>query len=122
MSYEKFGWLLSYWNFSGVPFSYGFGAVHMALHDPATYRYSNWVYFVLFPTLIIAHCIFDLAMGQKSYFKAISTGTFIKRNTFPQIPGTELKDPKVIVTETGSKLLVDGCWGVVRKPSEFCET
>jgi hypothetical protein len=62
---------------------------------------------------------FDLANGQKSWFKAHQTGTFIKRNTFPQIPGTELVDPKVIVTETGSKLLCDGVWGVVRKPSEL---
>lgn len=62
---------------------------------------------------------FDLANGQKSWFKAHQTGTFIKRNTFPQIPGTELVDPKVIVTETGSKLLCDGVWGIVRKPSEL---
>lgn len=63
-------------------------------------------------------CSFDVAMGQKSWFKAQETGTFIKRHTFPQIPGTELNNPKVIVTERGTKLLVDGLWGVVRKPSE----
>jgi Delta24(24(1))-sterol reductase len=58
-------------------------------------------------------------MGQKSWFKAQQTGTYIKRNTFPQIPGTQMKNPKVIITKTGSKLLVDGAWGVVRKPSEW---
>ena len=117
MSHEKFGWLLSYWNASGVPMSYSFGAVHMALRDPARYAYPSWVYWILFPTLLIAHIIFDQAMGQKSYIKAVQSNTYIKRYTFPQIPGTELKNPKFIVTETGSKLLVSGWWGVVRKPS-----
>ncbi|ORY88724.1 ergosterol biosynthesis ERG4/ERG24 [Leucosporidium creatinivorum] len=117
MNYEKFGWLLAYWNFAGVPFSYSFGAIYMATHDPATYRYPTWVYPVLFVVLTVSHCIFDLANGQKSWFKAHQTGTFIKRNTFPQIPGTELVDPKVIITETGSKLLCDGVWSIVRKPN-----
>lgn len=57
-------------------------------------------------------------MAQKSYFKAQETNTFIKRHTFPQFPGIELENPKVIITERGTKLLVDGLWGVVRKPSE----
>lgn len=57
-------------------------------------------------------------MAQKSYFKAQETNTFIKRHTFPQFPGIGLENPKVIITERGTKLLVDGLWGVVRKPSE----
>ena len=61
---------------------------------------------------------FDVAMGQKSYFKAMETDTYIKRNTFPQIPGVELQNPKVMVTERGSKLLLGGLWGYLRKPSE----
>ncbi|KAK4058328.1 C-24(28) sterol reductase [Microbotryomycetes sp. JL221] len=117
MNFEKFGWLLSYWNFAGVPFSYAFGAVYMATHDPATYRYSKSVYVFLFVFLTVSHAIFDVAMGQKSYFKAIETNTFIKRYTFPQIPGVEMKDPKYMVTERGSKLLIDGMWAYLRKPN-----
>lgn len=56
-------------------------------------------------------------MGQKSRFKAQQTGTFIKRNAFPQIPGTTLADPKFITTSRGGKLLISGWWGVLRKPS-----
>lgn len=57
-------------------------------------------------------------MGQKSYFKAKQTNTFIKRYTFPQIPGVEIENPKTMKTITGTDLLIDGLWGVLRKPSE----
>lgn len=53
----QFGWLLSYWNLAGVPFSYGFGAVYMATHDPATYRYPTWVYVFLFVFLTTSHIL-----------------------------------------------------------------
>lgn len=61
---------------------------------------------------------FDLAMGQKSWYKASQSGTYVQRNTFPQIPGTQMKHPKTLQTKRG-KLLLSGCWGVVRKPSAF---
>jgi hypothetical protein len=61
---------------------------------------------------------FDMAMGQKSAFKADKTGTYVKRYTFPQFPGTHIKNPKVLETKRGP-LLLDGLWGVVRKPSTF---
>lgn len=57
-------------------------------------------------------------MGQKSSFKASQTGTFIQRNTFPIIPGTYIKNPKILKTKRGA-LLISGCWGVLRKPSEL---
>ena len=60
---------------------------------------------------------FDQAMGQKSRFKAQETNTFIKRNAFPQIPGTTIVDPKFIMTKRGTKLLISGWWGFLRKPS-----
>lgn len=55
-------------------------------------------------------------MGQKSWYKASQSGTYVQRNTFPQIPGTQMKNPKTLQTKRG-KLLLSGCWGVVRKPS-----
>ena len=58
-------------------------------------------------------------MGQKSRFKAQETNTFIKRNAFPQIPGTTIVDPKFIMTKRGTKLLISGWWGFLRKPSSF---
>lgn len=54
---DQFGWLLSYWNLAGVPFSYGFGAIYMATHDPATYRYPTWLYVFLFVFLTTSHVL-----------------------------------------------------------------
>lgn len=59
----------------------------------------------------------DIAMAQKSHFKALKTGTYIKRHTFPQLPFAELDNPKTFKTQAG-ELLVDGCWAFLRKPSE----
>ncbi|KAM0752194.1 ERG4/ERG24 ergosterol biosynthesis protein [Meredithblackwellia eburnea MCA 4105] len=120
MNYEKFGWLLSYWNFAGVPFSYAYPAVYLATHDPKEYAYPTWFNVVLFVVLTFAYCVFDLAMGQKSWFKAHQTGTYVPRRAFPVIPGTEMKNPKVLQTKRGP-LLISGCWGVVRKPNYIAD-
>lgn len=56
-------------------------------------------------------------MAQKSHFKALKTGTYIKRHTFPQLPFAELDKPKTFKTQAGD-LLVDGLWAYLRKPSE----
>ncbi|SCV74071.1 BQ2448_6503 [Microbotryum intermedium] len=117
INYEKFGWLLSYWNLAGVPFSYAYSAIYMATHDPKTYSYPTWFVVQLFILLTVSHGLFDVAMGQKCYFKAKQTNTFIKRYTFPQIPGTEIENPKTMKTITGTDLLIDGLWGILRKPN-----
>lgn len=54
---SQFGWLLSYWNLAGVPFSYAYAAIYMATHDPATYSYSK-------PTLIFLFVILTLAQAM----------------------------------------------------------
>lgn len=54
----QFGWLLSYWNFAGVPFSYAYPAIYMATHDPATYRYPTWFISSLFVILTCAYCVY----------------------------------------------------------------
>jgi hypothetical protein len=55
-------------------------------------------------------------MAQKSHFKAVKTGTYVKRNLFPQWPNSELQNPKTFKTARG-ELLLDGCWKYLRKPS-----
>lgn len=59
----------------------------------------------------------DICMAQKSHFKAVKTGTYIKRYTFPQLPWAELEKPKTLKTKRG-ELLLDGFWAYLRKPSE----
>lgn len=53
----QFGWLLSYWNLAGVPFSYAYAAIYMATHDPATYTYSKPVLAFLFITITLAQAM-----------------------------------------------------------------
>ncbi|GAA5929696.1 hypothetical protein JCM1841_005940 [Sporobolomyces salmonicolor] len=116
MNYEKFGWLLSYWNLAGVPFSYAYPALYIATHDPAELRYPTWLLAFLFVFLTTSYCLFDAAMAQKSHFKAVQTNTYIKRYTFPQIPYGELDNPPFLQTKRG-KLLLGGLWGYLRKPN-----
>lgn len=116
MNYEKFGWLLSYWNLAGVPFSYAYAAIYMATHDPATYTYSKPVLVFLFVAITLAQGMMDICMAQKSHFKAVKTGTYIKRYTFPQLPWAELEKPKTLKTKRG-ELLLDGFWAYLRKPN-----
>lgn len=59
----------------------------------------------------------DICMAQKSHFKAVKTGTYIKRYTFPQLPWAELENPKTLKTKRG-ELLLDGFWAYLRKPSK----
>ncbi|BGP43515.1 C-24(28) sterol reductase [Rhodotorula kratochvilovae] len=120
MNYEKFGWLLSYWNVAGVPFSYAYAAIYMATHDPKTYAYPKPVLSVLFVLITAAQFTMDIAMAQKSHFKALKTGTYIKRHTFPQLPFAELDNPKTFPTQAG-ELLVDGLWAYLRKPNYIAD-
>ncbi|GAA5871723.1 hypothetical protein JCM8547_008124 [Rhodosporidiobolus lusitaniae] len=116
MNFEKFGWLLSYWNFAGVPFSYCYPALWMATHDPATYEWSTPVLVGMFVVVTAAQALMDISMAQKSHFKAVRTNTYVKRNAFPQWPYAELDNPKTFKTKRG-ELLVDGCWAYLRKPN-----
>ncbi|GAA5912614.1 delta(24(24(1)))-sterol reductase [Sporobolomyces salmoneus] len=117
MNYEKFGWLLSYWNLAGVPFSYAYPAIYISTRDPRDLEFPTWVLVSLFVVLTVAHCLFDIAMAQKSHFKAVETNTYIKRYTFPQLPYAELENPKYLKTHLGGKLLLGGLWGYLRKPN-----
>lgn len=53
----QFGWLLAYWNFAGVPFSYAYPAIYMATHDPAQYQYPTWFMTFLFVLVTSAYVV-----------------------------------------------------------------
>jgi len=117
MVYEKFGWLLSFWNLAGVPFTYSYSIVFMATHDPAMYKFPLWANIALYATLLTAYYVFDTSMSQKSRFKMQQDGNMRVRKTFPQLPGGTVKNPKFIQTSQGNKLLIDGWWAYARKPN-----
>ncbi|GAA97491.1 hypothetical protein E5Q_04169 [Mixia osmundae IAM 14324] len=117
MAYEKFGFMLSFWNLAGVPFTYANSILYMASNHPSKYTFPLWGNILLYTTILAAYYVFDTSMSQKSRFKMQQDGTYRPRNTFPQLPWGTLKDPKYIQTAYGSKLLIDGWWAYARKPN-----
>ncbi|KAK7687899.1 hypothetical protein QCA50_009118 [Cerrena zonata] len=117
MFHEKWGFLVIFWNFAGVPFSYIYSVVYMASNHPSKYEFSTPVYVLLFGTLLSAYYIWDTSMSQKSRFKMQTQGVFTYRKTFPQLPGGTIENPKFIQTAHGNRLLIDGWWAWSRKPN-----
>ncbi|KAL5038697.1 hypothetical protein BDV3_001921 [Batrachochytrium dendrobatidis] len=114
--YEKWGFMLIFWNMSGVPFTYCYAALYLVkteagrnLHIPIT------LIIILFAVLFVAYYIWDTANSQKNRFRMSIAGTYIPRATFPQLPWSTLENPKYITTERGSPLLTSGWWGMARK-------
>ncbi|KIY70556.1 ERG4/ERG24 ergosterol biosynthesis protein [Cylindrobasidium torrendii FP15055 ss-10] len=117
MFHEKWGFMVIFWNFSGVPFTYVYSVVYMASHDPSKYQFSTPTYVVLYTTLITAYWIFDSAMAQKSHFKMQQQGITEFRSAFPQVPWHTVKNPTYIQTAHGNRLLTSGWWAYSRKPN-----
>ncbi|KAF8967619.1 ergosterol biosynthesis ERG4/ERG24 [Flammula alnicola] len=79
MFHEKWGFMVIFWNFSGVPF---------VIHFFASVLTSFWL-------------SWDTAMAQKSHFKMQTQGITKFRKTFPQLPGSTVKNPTFIQTAHG---------------------
>ncbi len=110
--YEKFGWMLIFWNYVGVPFVYCFQSFYILKNNP---QLPIWFVTILFVLLIAAYYVWDTANSQKNRFRMQLRGTFINRRTFPQLPWGTLKNPEYIESKSGSKLLVDGWYRYARK-------
>jgi len=125
--YEKWGWMLIYWNLAGVPFVYCFQAYYILVNSLRTQQptenTSTTFVMILFVILFLAYWIWDSSQAQKNRFRMQQRGTYVGRNAFPQLPWNTLKDPKYIKTKCGSTLLTDGWWQFCRKPhytSDIC--
>ncbi|KAF9048323.1 ERG4/ERG24 ergosterol biosynthesis protein [Hymenopellis radicata] len=117
MYHEKWGFMVIFWNFAGVPFSYVYSVVYMASHDPSKYQFSTPTYVVLYSTLLTAYFIWDTAMAQKSHFKMQLQGITEFRKAFPQLPWNTVKNPTFVQTAHGNRLLTSGWWAYSRKPN-----
>eukprot|EP01080_Neovahlkampfia_damariscottae_P010785 gene10785-3402_t len=112
--YEKFGFMLIFWNFSGVPFVYYLQSFYI-------YKYSNYisvpssVMITFFIILFFCYYIWDTAQSQRNRFRMMINNSYKYRYTFPQLPWGTLENPKYMDTKSGSKLLVDGWWRYARK-------
>jgi len=87
MFHEKWGFMVIFWNFAGVPFTYCYSIVYMAAHPPEYYRFSTPTYVFMYALLLFAHFVFDSSMAQKSRFRMqlqgtlkVDAGVFVGRN------------------------------------------
>src|SRR4051812_18907603 len=121
MYYEKWGFMLIFWNMAGVPLSYCHCTIYLASHHPDEYRWNRYALAALFVSYLFVYWIWDSCNSQKNRLRAAEKGNLLHRNTFPQVPWQELKNPKVIKTSTGDSILADGWYGLARKVHYTCD-
>lgn len=115
--YEKFGYMLIFWNLAGVPFSYCYSTLYLLNQNMTNepIQHSKAYTTFLFMLLLAAYYVWDTANSQKNRFRMQQRGTYVERNTFPQLPWGTIKNPTFIQTKHGNKLLTGGWWGWARK-------
>src|SRR3954471_8389852 len=70
MYYEKWGFMLIFWNLAGVPLSYCHCTIYLANHDPATYAWPRWVMALLFTSYLFVYWVWDTCNSQKNMFRS----------------------------------------------------
>ncbi|RYP75251.1 hypothetical protein DL769_003862 [Monosporascus sp. CRB-8-3] len=121
MYYEKWGFMLIFWNMAGVPLSYCHCTLYLANHDPSEYAWNKYALALLYVTYLAVYCVWDQCNGQKNAFRARERGVLEKRNTFPALPWIYIDNPKALDTPAGDRLLVDGWYGYARKLHYTCD-
>lgn len=108
MYYEKWGFMLIFWNMAGVPLSYCHCTLYLANHAPSMYRWNRYALVLLYISYLVVYWIWDTTNSQKNRFRQQERGTLLERKAFPQLPWQTVKNPKTIQTKSGDAILVDG--------------
>ena len=108
MYYEKWGFMLIFWNMAGVPLSYCHCSVYLANHAPSVYKWNHLALVFLYTSYLFVYWVWDTTNSQKNCFRHAERGTQVPRRTFPQLPWKEIVNPRKIDTDTGDAILVDG--------------
>jgi Delta24(24(1))-sterol reductase len=121
MYYEKWGFMLIFWNMAGVPLSYCHCSIYLANHHPDEYHWNPYALTAMFIGYIFVYWVWDSCNSQKNRFRAAEKGRMITRKTFPQVPWQTLKNPRIIKTNTGDSILLSGWYGLARKVHYTCD-
>jgi len=121
MYYEKWGFMLIFWNLAGVPLSYCHCTIYLANHHPSTYSHSLPVLVLFYTSYLFAYWVWDTANSQKNMFRAQERGYSQDRRTFPQLPWKAVSNPQKIETSAGDSLLCDGWYRYARKIHYTCD-
>ncbi|KAK2033290.1 hypothetical protein LX32DRAFT_103856 [Colletotrichum zoysiae] len=121
MYYEKWGFMLIFWNLAGVPLSYCHCTIFLANHHPSEYKWNPYALTLLFVSYLFVYWVWDTTNSQKNAFRAQERGQLIKRRTFPQLPWQTVKNPKTITSAKGDVILADGWYGYARKIHYTCD-
>lgn len=121
MYYEKWGFMLIFWNLAGVPLTYCHGTIFLANHHPSEYRMNRALLAFLFVAYLFVYWVWDSCNSQKNRFRAMERGHLVPRKSFPQLPWQTLHNPRTIPTDTGSAILADGWYGLARKVHYTCD-
>eukprot|EP01117_Protostelium_nocturnum_P020722 TRINITY_DN948_c0_g1_i1.p1 TRINITY_DN948_c0_g1~~TRINITY_DN948_c0_g1_i1.p1 ORF type:complete len:473 (-),score=169.00 TRINITY_DN948_c0_g1_i1:119-1537(-) len=111
--YEKWGFMLIFWNLAGVPFTYCISSLYLYFNGPFEYP----VYFTVFcyALLLGSYYIWDTCNSQKNRFRMEERGTYFPRKTFPQFEFGHIKNPRHLTTKHGNRILTDGWYRYARK-------
>ncbi|KAK3114093.1 C-24(28) sterol reductase [Teratosphaeriaceae sp. CCFEE 6253] len=121
MYYEKWGFMLVFWNLAGVPLSYCHCTIYLANHHPSVYAWPKPFLVFLYVSYLFVYYVWDTSQSQKAMFRARERGYQTERKSFPQLPWKEVKNPRKIMTDTGDSILVDGWYGYARKIHYTCD-
>ncbi|KAK3691509.1 C-24(28) sterol reductase [Vermiconidia calcicola] len=121
MYYEKWGFMLIFWNLAGVPLSYCHCTIYLANHDPATYAWSKPALVVFYTTYLFVYWVWDSSQSQKAKFRHAERGQMQDRKTFPVLPWRHVENPEIITSKSGDTLMVDGWYKYARKIHYTCD-
>jgi delta24(24(1))-sterol reductase len=122
MYYEKWGFMLIFWNLAGVPLSYCHCTLYLANHDPSEFRWNKFGLLILYTVYLFCYWVWDTTNSQKNSFRhAERGGGYTGRKAFPQLPWQHVKNPKIIKTKAGDSILADGWYAYARKPHYTCD-
>lgn len=119
--YEKWGFMLIFWNMAGVPLSYCHCTIYLANHDPTMYAWSKPALVLFYTSYLFVYWVWDSSQSQKNMYRLAERGHYQDRFVFPRLPWRHLENPETITSSKGDTILVDGWYKYARKIHYTCD-